>query len=158
MKVYENVQEKRGHKPPLKPKVSVETRWNSSIDETKRANQIMGDICETNKILLWPSGDDYNLLTPQEKNSNDLSRLTYTEKDKTIIRQYEGAAAPAKVFSLFTQDRKLSWSYILYEARLVISTSREVLLLSYKVCYIIQLVISFVLLDTHLILCQMFLS
>ena len=83
---------------------------------TKQVNQIMGDICETNKILLSSNGDDYNLLTPQEKNSNDLNRLTYTEKDKTILRQYEGATAPAKVFSLFTQDRKLSWSCILHAA------------------------------------------
>ena len=87
MKVYETVQEKRGRKPPLKPKVSVKTKWNSSIDETKRANQIMGDICETNDTLFGPGGAYYDLITSQERNSNDFSRFTYTKQEKMALCQ-----------------------------------------------------------------------
>ena len=118
MEVYGFVQDKREHKPKLKPDPSVETRWNSTIDETRRTNQIMGDISETISILHGPNGADEDL-------SNDADRFVYTTEDKMILRQYEGAAAPAKSFSKFTQDRRESWSYVLFEARLAINTSRE---------------------------------
>ena len=85
----------------------------------------MGDICETNDILLGPSGGDYELLTLQERNSGDLSRLTYTYNDKMMLCQYEAAAASAKIFSKFTQDRRETFPYVIYEVKHVISVSRE---------------------------------
>ena len=125
MGVYESVQDEKERNPKLKPKPGVEVRWNSTIDEAKRSNQIMGDVCETLSSLHGPDGGDYDMLTADERNSGDLSRLTYTEEDKMIIRQYEGAATAAKTFSKFTQDRRDTWSYVLFELRKVISTSRE---------------------------------
>jgi hypothetical protein len=125
MSVFLSIQKKRERKPLLKPNPSVETRWNSSIDETTRANLIMGDMCETMCVLLDRGGYDYDQLTTAEKSLGDKSRLTYTNRDKMILRQYEFAASPAKTFSLFTQDKKDTWSYILFAARIAVNTSRE---------------------------------
>ena len=85
----------------------------------------MGDMCETMCVLLERGGYDHDQLTTAEKSLGDKSRLTYTNIDKMILRQYEFAASPAKTFSLFTQDKKDTWSYILFAARIAVSTSRE---------------------------------
>ena len=71
------------------------------IDETVRANQIMGDVCDANDMLLLPNGDDSNLVTKAEQNAGDLSQHTYTQHDKMVLRQFEGASAPAKYLCLF---------------------------------------------------------
>jgi hypothetical protein len=71
------------------------------IDETIRANQIMGDLCDANDVLLSPNRDDCNLVTEAEMKAGDLSRHTYTQHDKMVLRQFEGAAWPAKNLSLF---------------------------------------------------------
>ena len=97
MKLYSDIQRRQGRKPLLAPDPAGETRWNGCIDETKRANQIMGDLCEANNSLLAPTGDNFSMVKESERESNDLSRLTYTLEDKMILRQFEGAAAPAKV-------------------------------------------------------------
>jgi hypothetical protein len=49
----------------------------------------MGDICDTVDALLDPSGEDYNLLTSDEKEAKDKSRVSYTDDDKMILRQFE---------------------------------------------------------------------
>jgi hypothetical protein len=74
----------------------------------------MGDLCEANNSLLAPTGDDFSMVNESEHESNDLSRLTYTLEDNMILRQFEGAAAPAKYFCLFLQDKKFTWSYVLF--------------------------------------------
>ncbi len=83
----------------------------------------MGDICDTVDALLDPSGDDYNLLTSDEKDSEDKSRVSYTDEDKMILRQFEGAATPAKNFSKFLQDRRNTPQYVLFEARMAIQST-----------------------------------
>jgi hypothetical protein len=50
------------------------------------------------------------MVKESERESNDLSRLTYNLEDKTILRHFEGAAAPAKYLCLFLQDKKYTWS------------------------------------------------
>ena len=85
----------------------------------------MGDFCETFEILLAKGGDDYDLLNKTEKDVGDLARFTYTSQEKMILCQFEAAAAPAKSFSKFTQDKQDSWSYVLFEARVAIQTSRK---------------------------------
>ena len=42
-----------------------------------------------------------------------------------ILRQFEGAATPAKVYSKFSQDTKETWSYVLYESELAIANLRK---------------------------------
>ncbi len=42
MKLYSDIQRRQGRKPLLAPDPAGETRWNGCIDETTRANQIMG--------------------------------------------------------------------------------------------------------------------
>ena len=86
----------------------------------KRSNQNMGDVCDTNKSLLCEGGDDRDLLSTAEKNSNSYERLSYTSKGKTINRQYEGAALPSRNFSKFLQDRRNTPPYVLFEGRLVV--------------------------------------
>jgi hypothetical protein len=67
----------------------------------------MGDLCETNNILLAPNGDDFSMVKESERESNDL-------EDKMIHQQFEGAAAPARYLCLFLQDKKYTWSYVLF--------------------------------------------
>ena len=90
------------------------------IDETIRANQIMGDLCDTNDSLLSPNGDDSALVTEAERKAGDLSRHTYTQHDKMVLRQFEGASAPAKYLCLFLQDKRNTWSYVLFSLRMTI--------------------------------------
>ncbi len=85
MHAYPQVQKKKEHKPLLNPDPAKETRWNGCIDETIRANLIMGDICDTVDALLDPSGDDYSLLTCDKKVFGDVSHLSYTDDDKIIL-------------------------------------------------------------------------
>ena len=98
------VQNRKNRNPPLGPQPRNDTRWDSTYDETKRSNQIMGGVCDTNISLLGKGGDDCDLLSTTEKNSNNYERLIYTNKDKTINRQYEGVASPGQNFSKFLQD------------------------------------------------------
>jgi hypothetical protein len=85
----------------------------------------MGDICAALTTLLSPGGSDCDSLTAAEIVSNDFSRVSYTDHDKAVLRQFEGASMPAKKFSKFTQDNREAWSYVLYESRLAIALSRD---------------------------------
>ena len=86
----------------------------------------MGDVCDTNLSLLSQGGDDRELLYTTEKNSDNYDRLSYVNKDKTINRQYEGAAYPGRCYSNFLQDRRNTPSYVLLESQLVVKgTSAE---------------------------------
>ncbi len=105
-KLYSDIQWRQGRKPLLAPDPAEETRWNGCIDETIRANQIMGDLCEANNVLLAPNGDDFSMVKESECESNDLSCLTYNLEDKMILRQYEGAAAPANITNPIMVDIK----------------------------------------------------
>jgi hypothetical protein len=124
MKVYRSVQERNVRKPKLSPDPAGETRWNGVIDETVRANMIMGDMCETIMELLDVGGEDCGLLTANEVSLEDYSRLSYTDEEKMILCQFEGAATAAMVFSKFTQDGQDVWSYVLFSARLAIHQSK----------------------------------
>jgi hypothetical protein len=70
--------------------------------------------CDTNDVLLSPNGDDCNLVTEAEMKAGDLSRHTYTQHDKMALRQFEGAAWPARKLSLFLQDKRNTWTYVLF--------------------------------------------
>jgi hypothetical protein len=74
----------------------------------------MGGLCEANNSLLAPTGDDFSTVKESEHESIDLSCLTYTLEDKIILQQFEGAAAPETYFCLFLQDKKFTWSYVLF--------------------------------------------
>ena len=82
--IYQQIKNKKDCKPLLNPDPAKETRWNGCIDETIRANLIMDDICDTVDALLEPNGDDCNLLTTDEKETGDKSRLSYTGDNKKI--------------------------------------------------------------------------
>ena len=78
----------------------------------------MGDTSKTLEILLAEGGTDYNI-------NNDISSLTYTESDKEILRQFEGAAAPARSFSKFLQGNRNAWTYVLFESCLSIQMTSD---------------------------------
>ena len=80
----------------------------------------MGDLCDANEILLSPRGYDANLVTEAERDAGDLSQHTYTQHDKMVLRQFEGASAPAKYLCLFLQDKRNTWSYVLFTLRMTI--------------------------------------
>jgi hypothetical protein len=81
---------------------------------------IMGDVSKTLEILLSAGGDDNGMLA-----NTSLDELRYTAEDKMVLWQFERAAIPAKLFSKFTWDTKETWSYILFESRLAIASSRR---------------------------------
>ncbi len=85
----------------------------------------MGDLCEANNILLAPNGDDFSMVMESERESNDLSRITFNLEDKMILRQFEGAAALAKHLCLFLQDKKFTWSYVLFTIRVILKQTRS---------------------------------
>jgi hypothetical protein len=85
MKLYSDIQRRQGRKPLLAPDPAGETHWNGCIDATIRANQIMGDLCEANNDLLVPNGDDFCMVKESERESNDLSCLTYNLEEKMIL-------------------------------------------------------------------------
>jgi hypothetical protein len=81
----------------------------------------MGDLCETkNNVLLAPNGDDFSMVKKSERESNDLSHLTYNLEDKMILWQFEGAAAPARYLCLFLQDNKYTWRYVLFTIQVIL--------------------------------------
>jgi hypothetical protein len=61
-------------------------------------------------IIKSSSLPDFGMVKESECESNNLNRLTYTQQDKKILRQFEGAAGPAKHLSLFLQGE----SYLLF--------------------------------------------
>lgn len=125
MKLLRDVQKNNGRKPILSPNPAGETRWGGCIDEAVAHNKFAGDICEANEKLLDPDGDDYDMLTKEEKESGDVSRLTYTDEDNLVLRMFEGASAPAMTFLKFTQDNRNAFSYVLFQSKLAVAQSRE---------------------------------
>jgi hypothetical protein len=86
----------------------------------------MNDTCETLKMLLCEGGEDYNLLSPEEKATGNIDRLAYTDDDIDVLRQFEGAAFGAKYFSLFTQETgKNAYAYLLLHAVIAIKECRK---------------------------------
>lgn len=106
MTEYKKVQEKRQRNPLLNPKPGNDTRWDSKLVETERANLIMGDTCRALQLLFGEGGQDEKF-----ENKDDL---TYTEEEKLVLRQFEVAARPATILSKFTQDNRNAWSYVLF--------------------------------------------
>ena len=81
---------------------------------------IMGDVTDTLSDLLSPDGMDYGLLTEDEQEQADISRLSYTDHDMLVMRQWEGVAEPAKRLCMFLQDDKNAWPHLTFEFRLAI--------------------------------------
>lgn len=102
--IYRGIMTRYNRDPQLMPKPAGETRWDGRQDETRRANIIMGDVCKTFETLLAVDGDDYNELTEEEKQCEDIDRLTYTPHDQMVLRQFEVSAMEAKYFSKYTQQ------------------------------------------------------
>ena len=120
MEIYQGIQRKNNRKPMLKPKPGNDTRWDATVDETRRAVIIMSDVTDTLDLLLSPDGDDYNMLNADEQDNGLTERLSYNERDVMVMRQYEATAMEAKYFSKFTQERGSSYSSLLLEIKMVL--------------------------------------
>jgi hypothetical protein len=118
MAIHHNIQVKNKRMPMLVPNPANKTRWNGTINETIQANTFMGDVSELLDILLGEGGDDRAMLV-----NKTMVELTYTDNDKMVLWQLEGAAVPAKVYSTFMQDTKETWLSVLYESKLAIASS-----------------------------------
>ena len=119
------VQERKGRKPTLLPRPGVETRWDSDMDEAERANIIMGDVHDTVAELYSHGGEDYDKLTLEERASNDTSRFLFSDQEKKCLRHFEGGGKGARDFSKFLQDRRFSFSYVLFEARFTAANASQ---------------------------------
>lgn len=92
--------------------------------EVTRSNLIMGDMTETLAKLLKPGGLDHTLLTEIEKRNNDFSRLTFSDREKKILRHFEGASLPAQKLCKFLQDKNPNaWAYVTFELARAIQTT-----------------------------------
>jgi hypothetical protein len=80
MKLYSDNQQRQGCKPLLAPDPAGETSWNGCIDETIRANQIMGDLCEANNVLVAPNGDDFSMVKESKRESNGMVQANLGQK------------------------------------------------------------------------------
>lgn len=60
----------------------------------------MGDICETIDECLSHTGEDHSVLFWQEMVAHEFSWLTSTNHDKIVLHQFQGAAMPAKMYSI----------------------------------------------------------
>ena len=85
------------------PQPSVYKCWKSELYETVRANVFMGDVSEGLWRMLTPVGVDKYLLTRTYGTEVPKDTLTYTNDDKAIMRQYEGALMPIYKYPLFAQ-------------------------------------------------------
>ena len=56
---------------------------------------------------------------------NNYNRLAYTDEDKMILCQYEGATTPAKLFSKFNKDSKLNCTSSAFNCSKTTSASRK---------------------------------
>ena len=119
------LQQSRGRKPILLPKIGGETRWDLDMDEVERGNIIMGDMCDTITALYSHGGEDYDKLTTEEQQNNDISRVMFSNQEKRIMRHFEGGASIARELSKFLQDRKFLFSYVLFESRLAVDSASE---------------------------------
>ena len=95
------------------------TRWKDSLEwmhwwDNKSKSNHGGSLWSKYIILLAPTGEDFSMVQESERESNDLSCLTYNLENKMILQQFEGAAAPAKYLCLFLQDKKYTWSDVLF--------------------------------------------
>jgi hypothetical protein len=120
MAIYYDIQVKNKRKPMLVPNPANKTRWNGTINETIQANTIISYVSELLDNLLGEGGDDHAMLV-----NKTMVELTYTDDNKIVLRQFKGAAVPAKVYSKFTQNTKETWLYVLYESKLAIASSRK---------------------------------
>ena len=80
----------------------------------------MGDVVDAQERLLASDGIDYGRLTEVEQEAKDISRLSYTEHNRRVIRRYEGAAKLDKILCKFLQDENHVYACVLYHFRLVI--------------------------------------
>ena len=81
---------------------------------------IMGDTVDTLEWLLAPDGLDHGRLTEAEQEANDISRLSYTDHERKVLRHFEGAAEPAKILCKFLQDDDNAYAYILLNYQVAI--------------------------------------
>ena len=56
---------------------------------------IMGDVMDTLELLA-PDGLDYGRLTEEEQEANDLSRLSYTDHERKVLRQSRLLLSPQR--------------------------------------------------------------
>ena len=81
---------------------------------------IMGDMSDTLEGLLMPKGIDHSMLSSEEIEAGDMSRLLYTNHDKKVLRHFEGLSVPAHRLRLFLQDKRNAWSYLTFMLRVTV--------------------------------------
>ena len=124
-KLLHQTQKNNGRQPILSATPAGETRWDGHVTETKRSNIFMGDFSATLEELVEDFiGLDYNLMSEQQKASGDKSDFIILNKEKEILRQYEGATVPAHRFNKFTQDKRNAFSYVLLESRIAVQDTK----------------------------------
>ena len=101
--VFKNVQQENGREKTLCLKYSVLTRWNSSYDETHRANFNQHDLDIALRRIQAPGGAAENI-RETENDTNDEANKYHTSDEWEVYLQYEAAMAPMKRYSSASQS------------------------------------------------------
>lgn len=64
----------------------------------------MGDMCDTQEILLLSKGMESEILSNIERENNDISKHSHADRDKKVHCQFESVAVPAERLCMFLQD------------------------------------------------------
>lgn len=81
----------------------------------------MSDLCDALEELLSPGGMDHGLLSDVERDANDISAHSFTERDRKVLPQFEGVAMPAKNLCKYLQNNNAAcWAYSTFYLRLTL--------------------------------------
>ena len=87
---------------------------------------IMTDLSDTLDQLFLPEGMDYEMLSDTERANNDISAHSFTDREKKILRQFEGVAMPAKQLCKYLQNNHSAcWAYMPFNLRLTQETGAD---------------------------------
>jgi hypothetical protein len=129
--VYNNVQQEHGREKTLRLKKSVLTRWNSSFDETERANYNQYDLELALRRIRAPGGAGENIRDADDDEEDDTTRYPSSE-DWNVYLQYEAAMEPMKSYSSASQSSGVIAHEELFMARMTIEKMSTQFFLMYE--------------------------
>ena len=129
--VFKNVQQEHGRKKTLRLKYSVLTRWNSSFDETLRANHNQHDLDLALRRIRAPGGAAENLREAEDDGVDETNKYP-SPGDWDVYLQYEAAMEPMKTYSTASQTSGVIAHEELFWARSTIEAMGAQFFLMYE--------------------------
>ena len=76
---------------------------------------IKGVVVDTLELLLAQDGFERGRLNEAELAANCMSRLSYTDQERRVLRQSEAKAEPAKKLCKLLHDNNNTYAYIIFQ-------------------------------------------